>query len=53
MSYTMPAEWEQHERTWMAWPTAGYMSLDEQDSMDDAFAAWSNVANTKIGRAHV
>ena len=25
-----PAEWEHHERTWMAWPTSGY-SLGETD----------------------
>lgn len=47
MTYTMPAEWERHERTWMAWPTAGYTSSDD-DGMDDAYAAWSNVANAIV-----
>lgn len=44
----MPAEWERHERTWMAWPTAGYMSLSDDEAMDDAYAAWSNVANAIV-----
>lgn len=48
MTYTMPAEWERHERTWMAWPTAGYMAFEDEDGMDDARAAWANVANAIV-----
>lgn len=36
----MPAEWEPHERTWLAWPTADYVQAE------DAFIAWAEVANT-------
>lgn len=41
--YAMPAEWQPHERTWMAWPTEGYTLGDEPD---EAYRAWSQVANT-------
>ncbi len=41
----MPAEWEPHERTWMAWPSSGY-TLGEGDEASEARAAWSAVANT-------
>ncbi len=44
----MPAEWERHERTWMAWPTAGYMSMEADDEIEQAYAAWSNVANAIV-----
>ena len=39
----MPAEWRPHERTWMAWPTEGYTLGDDPD---EAYQAWSQVANT-------
>lgn len=38
----MPAEWQKHERTFMAWPTAEYTRAEAQ------FKAWSNVANTIV-----
>jgi agmatine deiminase len=38
----MPAEWEPHERTWMAWPSSGYALGDEPDQ---ARAAWAAVAH--------
>lgn len=41
----MPAEWEPHERTWMAWPTADY-TLEPDAS--EAHQAWSNVANAIV-----
>ncbi|HEU5333890.1 MAG TPA: agmatine deiminase family protein [Actinocrinis sp.] len=41
--FAMPAEWLPHERTWMAWPTEGYTLGDEPD---EAYRAWSQVANT-------
>lgn len=47
MNFVMPAEWERHERTWMAWPTAGYSSVPDE-SIDEAYAAWANVANTIV-----
>ena len=47
MNYVMPAEWERHERTWMAWPTAGYSSVPDE-SIDEAYAAWANVANAIV-----
>ncbi len=43
-----PAEWERHERTWMAWPHGGY-SLGETDAeIEEAHRAWSTVANTIV-----
>lgn len=49
----MPAEWEPHERTWMAWPAAPYMfegdtSLDAAGAPISAFKAWSAVANAIV-----
>lgn len=41
----MPAEWEKHERTWMAWPSAGYTLSDDQVS---AYETWSSVANAIV-----
>jgi agmatine deiminase len=41
----MPAEWEPHERTWMAWPSAGYTLGDDGDDADEARACWAAVAN--------
>ena len=44
-SWQMPAEWAHHERTWMAWPSAGY-TLGETDSEQrQARLAWASVAN--------
>jgi agmatine deiminase len=41
----MPAEWQPHERTWMAWPTADYTL--EPDATE-AYTAWANVANAIV-----
>lgn len=41
-----PAEWERHERTWMAWPHAGYTLGDTEAEIAEARTAWSTVANT-------
>jgi len=35
MKLTMPAEWEAHERTWMAWPPANYL-LGQSDAEAEA-----------------
>ncbi len=45
----MPAEWEPHQRTWMAFPTAN-PTFGESDSPDLARArqAWSAVANAIV-----
>jgi agmatine deiminase len=45
MKLTMPAEWQTHERTWMAWPPKNYL-LGESDSEAEACrSAWAAVAN--------
>jgi agmatine deiminase len=43
-----PAEWERHERTWMAWPSAGYTLGDTAADVADARSAWSSVANAIV-----
>jgi agmatine deiminase len=43
----MPAEWEQHERTWMAFPPANAtFGVEGSDTLHAARIAWSDVANT-------
>ena len=44
-TWHMPAEWESHERTWMAWPTSGYTLGDTPEEAIEARACWSSVAN--------
>jgi agmatine deiminase len=44
----MPAEWEKHERTWMAWPPAGYTLGDTDADAEQARKAWANVANAIV-----
>ncbi|WP_121371564.1 agmatine deiminase family protein [Frondihabitans australicus] len=41
----MPAETETHERTWMAFPTAGYTLGDTEAEAEEARTAWAAVAN--------
>ena len=48
MSYLMPAEWEPHERTWMAWPSGGYATGDSPEEAQNAYRAWANVANAIV-----
>ena len=43
-----PAEWEKHERTWMAWPSAGYTLGDTDDDADEARRTWAAVANAIV-----
>lgn len=47
MRFQMPAEWEEHERTWMAWPVATY-SANTQSEIDVAYRAWAAVANAIV-----
>ena len=47
--WRMPAEWAPHERTWMAWPSAGYTLGDTEAEADTARAAWTAVARAVAG----
>jgi agmatine deiminase len=44
-NWKMPAEWAHHERTWMAWPSAGYTLGDTEADHQEARLAWAAVAN--------
>ncbi len=46
----MPAEWEPHERTWMAWPCAAY-ALGDNTQM--AAQSPPRVGAGGAGRSHV
>lgn len=46
--FSMPAEWERHERTWMAWPSAWYTVGESESEAMEAYQAWSNVANAIV-----
>ena len=41
--WQMPPEWAEHTATWMGFPTGAYDTSGITD--DDAFGAWSSVAN--------
>ena len=41
----MPAEWEKHSRTWVAFPHTGYTLGESEDEIKAAYKTWSNVAN--------
>lgn len=43
--WKMPAEWAHHERTWMAWPSAGYTLGETEADYQEARLAWASVAN--------
>ena len=44
----MPAEWQRHERTLMAWPSNGYTLGETEDDANRARQTWANVANAII-----
>jgi len=41
----MPAEWEKHSRTWVAFPHTGYTLGETEHEIKAAYKTWSNVAN--------
>ena len=45
MTWRMPAEWEKHDRTWVAFPTAGYTLGDTATEHEAARKTWASVAN--------
>ncbi|MEY3908881.1 MAG: hypothetical protein RLZZ90_788, partial [Actinomycetota bacterium] len=47
-NWKMPAEWAHHERTWMAWPSAGYTLGDTDSDHQEARLAWASVANAIV-----
>lgn len=46
--WRMPAEWEPHERTWMAWPHAGYTLGVSKEEQNEARQTWAAVANAIV-----
>lgn len=48
MQLSMPAEWANHERTWMAWPSSGYTLGDSDSDRLEARQTWANVANAIV-----
>jgi agmatine deiminase len=48
MNYVMPAEWTEHERTWMAWPPDNTALGESPEQAQDAYRAWSAVANAIV-----
>src|SRR5664279_3661652 len=45
MSWRMPSETAEHERTWMAFPRVGETLGETESERDHGYAAWANVAN--------
>ncbi|NQX10186.1 agmatine deiminase family protein [Microbacteriaceae bacterium VKM Ac-2855] len=43
--WTMPAEGDPHERTWMAWPSGGYTLGESASAAEEARDTWAAVAN--------
>ena len=48
MTWVMPAEWQPHERTWMAWMEEDYSKDSNPESADEMHRAWAKVANTIV-----
>jgi agmatine deiminase len=42
----MPPEWHRHQRTWMAFPPAGYLLEATESDSKSAREAWADVANS-------
>jgi len=49
VTWTMPAEGDPHERTWMAWPTGGYTLGDTPADAHEARTTWAAVAHATAG----
>ena len=47
--WRMPPEWAPHQRTWMAWPSAGYTLGDTEADADEARGTWAAVARAVAG----
>lgn len=48
MTWVMPAEWQPHERTWMAWMEEDYSKESTPESTVEMHRAWASVANAII-----
>ena len=48
MTWVMPAEWQPHERTWMAWMEEDYSEGSSAESTERMQRAWAKVANTIV-----
>ncbi|MEY4502860.1 MAG: hypothetical protein RLZZ576_114 [Actinomycetota bacterium] len=48
MTWVMPAEWQPHERTWMAWMEEDYSKESTPASTVEMHRAWASVANAII-----
>ena len=46
--WVMPAEWQPHERTWMAWMEEDYSKNPTSESTEQMHQAWARVANTIV-----
>ena len=44
----MPAEWQEHSQTWMAWPSSGYTLGDTDAAVHAARKTWAAVANAIV-----
>jgi agmatine deiminase len=44
----MPAEWQAHARTWMAWPSSGYTLGETTEEAMEARRTWAAVANAVV-----
>ncbi|CAM3991561.1 MULTISPECIES: agmatine deiminase family protein [Tsukamurella] len=49
MTWRMPSETAPQERTWMAFPSAGYSLGDTEQEQHEARTTWSAVANAIVG----
>jgi agmatine deiminase len=48
MTWVMPAEWQPHERTWMAWMEEDYSKESTPESTVEMHRAWASVANAIV-----
>lgn len=46
--FLMPAEWQEHSQTWMAWPSSGYTLGDTSADVEAARKTWAAVANAIV-----